>query len=91
MSQTLSRIRQQSEKIFKKIINIQVSFNECLNSNLEINNSEKKNFVKRHTELIKDTCKFDRGIEAIIHYDKNMLEKHIEKELKIDNVEEFKK
>lgn len=90
LNQELSIIRQQSEKLFKNIINVQVSFNECLN-NLEINDSEKKNFVKRHTKLIEDTCKFDRGIEAVVHCDKQLLENHIQKELKIDGVEELKK
>lgn len=91
VSNSISRFRQQSEKLFKKIINCQVGFNECLSSNLMTENVEKSDLIKKHTKLIEQTCKFDRGVEAIINCDKNTLEKHVEKDLKIEDINQFKK
>jgi len=88
VSQTIARLRQQSEKLFKRIIHTQVAFNECLNST---DNLENKEHLKNHIELIEKTCKFDRGVESVICCNKDTLEKHIDKDLKIENVEEFKK
>lgn len=87
VSQTIARLRQQSEKLLKKIIHTQVAFNECLSST---DNLENKEHLKTHINLIEKTCKFDRGVESIIRCNKNTLEKHIDKDLKIENVEEFK-
>jgi len=88
--QAISRIRKQSEKVFKKIINTQVNFNECLNNNLLANNPNHKQHIEKHEQLIKKTCEFDRGIESIIQCDQNTIGKHV-KDLKIKNVNEFKK
>lgn len=91
VSLAISRFRQQSEKLFKKIINCQVRFNECLNSSLMTENVEKSDLLKKHTDLIEQTCKFDRGVETTINFDKNTLKKHVEKDLKIENVDQFKR
>ncbi|CAH1738935.1 unnamed protein product [Aphis gossypii] len=87
VSQTIARLRQQSEKLFKRIIHTQVAFNECLSST---DNLENKEHLKNHIKLIEKTCNFDRGVESVIRCNKDTLEKHIDKDLKIDNVEEFK-
>ncbi|XP_060867388.1 uncharacterized protein LOC132942767 [Metopolophium dirhodum] len=87
ISQTLARLRQQSEKLFKNIIHTQVAFNECLSLTDSLENKE---HVKNHLKLIEKTCKFDRGVESVISCNKDKLEKHIDKNLKIENVEEFK-
>lgn len=83
VNQAISRLRQQSEKLFKRIINVQVGFNECVNNNPDI--------IKQHTKLIEKTCQFDRGVESIIRCDKDKISKNIEKDLKINNTDEFKK
>lgn len=88
VSQTVTRLRQQSEKLFKNIIHTQVAFNECLSLT---DNLENKEHIKNHIKLIEKTCKYDRGVESVIGCNKDILEKHIDKNLKIDNVEEFKK
>jgi len=88
VSQTLTQLRQQSEKLFKNIIHTQVAFNECLSMT---DNLENKEHIKTHLKLIEKTCKFDRGVESVICCNKDMLEKHIDKNLKIENIEEFKK
>jgi len=88
VNQTIARLRQQSEKLFKRIINTQVGFNECLNS---MDSLENKEHIKNHLKLIEKTCKFDRGVESVLRCNKETLEKHIDKNLKIENVEEFKK
>jgi len=88
ISQTLARLRQQSEKLFKNIIHTQVAFNECLSFTDSLENNE---HIKNHIKLIEKTCKFDRGVESVIGCNKDKLEKHIDKDLKIENVEEFKK
>lgn len=85
VSQTIARLRQQSEKLFKRIINCQVSFNECLTGNIE--NKDHKN---KHIKLIEKTCQFDRGIESIICCKEDKLETKKTKNLKIESVEEFK-
>lgn len=90
VNQSISRLRQQSDKLFKRIINTQVSFNECLTNNL-VNESENKSHIQNLTKLIEETCKFDRGIEAVIRYDKNKLEESIGKKLEIEGINEFNK
>ncbi|XP_060849776.1 uncharacterized protein LOC132928864 [Rhopalosiphum padi] len=87
VSQVIARLRQQSEKLFKRIIHTQVAFNECLSSTDDLENKE---HLKNHIKFIEKTCKFDRGVESVIRCNKNTLEKHIDKNLKIENVEEFK-
>lgn len=88
ISQTVTQLRQQSEKLFKNIIHTQVAFNECLSLTDDLENKE---HIKNHLKLIEKTCKFDRGIESVIGCNKDKLEKHIDKDLKIEKVEEFKK
>ncbi|CAI6347653.1 unnamed protein product [Macrosiphum euphorbiae] len=87
ISQTLGRLREQSEKLFKNIIHTQVAFNECLSLTDSLQNKE---HIKNHLKLIEKTCKFDRGVESVIGCNNDVLEKHIDKDLKIDNVDEFK-
>lgn len=89
ISQAISHVRQQSDKLFKRIINTQVGFNECLNSSLMIENPEITNYVNKHAKLIEQTCKYDRGVEALIRCDKEELEKCYKKDLKIETVDEF--
>jgi len=88
ISQTLGRLREQSEKLFKNIIHTQVAFNECLSLTDSLENKE---HIKNHLKLIEKTCKFDRGVESVIGCNNEVLEKHIDKNLKIDNVDKFKK
>lgn len=87
VSQTIAQLRQQSEKLFKKIIHTQVAFNECLSL---ADNSENKEHKNNHLKLIEKTCKFDRGVESVIGCKKDTLKNHIDKNLQIENVEEFK-
>lgn len=88
VSQTITRLRQQSEKLFKNIIHTQVAFNECLSLT---DNLEDNVHIKNHIKLVEKTCKFDRGMESVIGCNKDTLEKHIDKNLKIEDVDEFKK
>lgn len=90
VSQTLSRLRQQSEKLFKRMINTQVGFNECLSNNLITNNLEIEDHIKTHSKLIEQTCKFDRGVESILDCNKDKLGKHVKKNLKVKSISEFK-
>ncbi|XP_025199627.1 E3 SUMO-protein ligase NSE2-like [Melanaphis sacchari] len=87
ISQAITQIRQQSEKLIKRIIHAQVDFNEFLSST---DSPENREYLKDHLKIIEKTCKFDRGIESVIRCNKDTLEKHIDKSLKIENIEEFK-
>jgi hypothetical protein len=91
VNQTISRLRQQSEKLFKRIINSQVGFNECLNSGLNKNNLEIKDHINTHTKLIEQTCKYDRGIESILDCNKDKFGKNIKTDLKVKSISEFEK
>lgn len=91
VNQTISRLRQQSEKLFKQIINTQVGFNECLSSTLNKNNLEIEDHINTHIKLIEQTCKFDRGIESILDCNKDIFGKHIKKDLKVKSISEFEK
>lgn len=83
INQAISRLRQDNEKLFKKIINTQIGFNECI-TNDHYN-------IKKHYPLIEQTCKFDRGIQSIIRTDKDILAKSFGKDLKTESVDQFKK
>lgn len=89
VNQKIFSLRQQSEKLFKKIISTQVGFNECLSTNSMTNNLEIKNHLNTHTKLIEETCKFDRGVESILDCNKDTLAKHVKKDLKVKSVSEF--
>lgn len=91
IDQALSNIRKVSNDVFKKLKNVQIGFNESLNSNANMMETISKNdYMKIHEELIKQTCAFDKGIESVFRCDKDVLEKHLDKDLEINNVDEFK-
>ncbi|XP_050424979.1 uncharacterized protein LOC126836049 isoform X2 [Adelges cooleyi] len=73
VNQAISRLRQQSEKIFKQIIV-----------------SENNSHIKTHSKIIEETCKYDRGIDAIIRCDKDTLAKSVNKDFQPITVDEFK-
>lgn len=89
--EAMVRVRQQSEALFKNLINTQVSFNECLNDDLSIDPEEKKDHFKKHINLIEKTCKYERGVEPLFSCDKNLLKNKVENSLKVKNVSQFKK
>jgi len=91
VSQAISRIRQESDKFFKKLIDTQIGFNECLTNNPMENNPLSKSHINKHIKLVEEACKFDKGIEALLGCTKDNLENMIEKDLKIENVDDFKK
>ncbi|XP_025192323.1 E3 SUMO-protein ligase NSE2-like [Melanaphis sacchari] len=87
ISQAITQIHQQSEKLFKRIKDVQVGFNECISST---DSPENREYLKEHLKIVEKTCEFDRGIESVFRCNKDTLEKHIDKSLKIENIEEFK-
>lgn len=87
---TVSGVRKHTRKLFERIMNAQTEFNEHLNNDL-LDIKEKKSYIKNHTKLIEDTCKFDKGLEAVIHCDIDKLKKSTKKDLKIESVNEFEK
>jgi len=90
VSQTVSDVRKHTSKLFEKIMNAQTEFNEHLNNDL-LYITERKKYIKNHTKLIEDTCKFNKGLEAVIHCDKDELKESTIKDLKIESVDEFEK
>lgn len=91
LDQVISNIRKVSNDIFKRLKNIQINFNELLNSKADMMETISKNdYIKMHEELIKQTCEFDKGIESVFRCDKDVLEKHLDKDLEITNINEFK-
>lgn len=88
--QTTSSVRKNTSKIFQRLINVQTEMNELLNNDLLLN-ADKKTYITNHTKLIEDTCKFDKGLEAVIHCDKDKLKQSVQNDLKIESVAEFEK
>ncbi|XP_050548966.1 E3 SUMO-protein ligase NSE2-like [Daktulosphaira vitifoliae] len=90
VNQAISRLRQQSEKVFKRIINTQVSFNEFLGTTCLSQSSGNKDLIKSHLKVIEKTCKYDRGVEAITRFNKETLVNHVDENIQVKTVEEFK-
>lgn len=91
IKQTISRFRLQTEKLIKNIIISQVEFNECLSSDIIGDNLENKNYIEKHSKLVEQTCKLDRGLESLMSCPKDKLETSIGKDLKIENEDELNK
>lgn len=90
IDQMMTNIRKKSDDLFKRLKNVQVGFNDCLNTNTNIiSNTSKQNFIKIHTQVIEKTCVFDKGIGSVYYCDKGTLEKHVDKDLVIATVNEF--
>lgn len=87
----MTRIRQQSEELFKNIITTQVNFNESINEDLSINLDEKKDYLKRHMNLIEETCKNDKDVESLFTSEKKLLDDKVGNNINIKNTDHFNK
>lgn len=89
INQTTIRLRDQTEKLFKRIKNTQIGFNECLTDDFMARDNKQN--LEKHFKLIEETCKLDRGLESVIFCNKDILNRNVKKDLKIKSEDQLKR
>lgn len=88
----MENLRKLTNSVFKRIANVQSGFNECLNSNTGLMATVPKDkYIKMHEKLVMQTCALDRGIESVYRFPKDQLKKHVDIDLNVTTVDEFRK
>lgn len=92
IGEMLANLRKVTANVFKKILSVQDSFNECLTNNvIVLPNDIKEKTIKMHTQIVEQTCALHRGIESVNHCAKETLQEHVDEDLYVETPDEFKK